>query len=216
MSETVSGPALADLLRLLRSRFEAARDRSDAVGAEIGTVLAGLDRICSTPLGWPPTHHPLIRFLPEAVDRLALLAPEIADVLGRIGPDLPWRYGYVARPDQPGLEAAMGWAEIVGPTAPFPSDRVCFGLTLIGPDTHYLPHRHPAVELYHVLSGTAAWSAEDETALRPPGSFILHPANLVHAMRTGSEPLLALYSWTGDVVSPSVWADHSFDPVEPR
>lgn len=216
MRETVSGPALADLLRLLRSRFEAARDRSDAVGAEITAVLAGLDQIGTTPLAWQATDHPLIRSLPAALDLLAPLAPEIADVLSRIGSDLPWRYGYAARPDQPGLEAAMGWAEIVGPAAPFRSDHVCFGLTLIGPDTHYLPHRHPAVELYHVLSGTAAWSAENETALRPPGSLILHPANLVHAMRSGSEPLLALYSWTGDIVSPSVWADHSFDPVEPR
>jgi len=216
MSGTASGPALADLLRLLRIRFEAGRDRPDAVGAEIRAVLAGLDRIAPSPLSWSPTHHPLIRFLPEAVDRLAPLAPEIASVLRRIGSDLPWRYGYAARVDRPGLDAAMGWAEIVGPAAPFRSDSVCFGLTLIGPDTHYLPHRHPAVELYHVLGGTAAWSAESETTDRPPGSFILHPANLVHAMRTGSEPLLALYSWTGDVVSPSVWADESSDPVEPR
>jgi len=215
MSETVAARALAELLRLLRLRFEAEGDRPDAVGAEISRVRAGLDRVRTSALAWTATHHPLIRSLPAALDLLAPLAPEIAGVLGRIGPDLPWRYGYAARPDQPGLEAAMGWAEIVGPAAPFRSDDVCFGLTLIGPDTHYLPHRHPAVELYHVLAGTAAWSAAGVTSLRPPGSLILHPANLVHAMRTGPEPLLALYSWTGDVVSPSVWADPSFDSVEP-
>jgi quercetin dioxygenase-like cupin family protein len=124
-----------------------------------------------------------------------------------IGNLLPWRYGYSARPDAPGLETAMGWAEIIGPQAPIHSDQFCFGLTLIAPQTYYPPHRHPAVELYQVLIGHAAWTLGSATDIQPPGTIILHASGVVHAMRTGDEPLLAIYSWTGDIVSPSVWAE---------
>ena len=198
--------ALAPLVAALRARFAAGADRADAVGEEIRRVLALLDRAAVDQLPVAPTHHPLIRHLPATLDLAAATAPEVAALLRGCGEALPWRYGYAARPDQPGLEAAMGWAELVGPAAPLRSDEVCFGLTLIGPATNYLEHAHPAVELYHVLAGTAAWSAAGETRWQPPGAFVLHPSNVIHAMRTAEEPLLALYSWTGDVVSPSVWA----------
>jgi hypothetical protein len=32
---------------------------------------------------------------------------------------------------------------------------------------------------------------------RPAGTFIHHPSNISHAMKTGEEPLLALYLWRG-------------------
>lgn len=53
-------------------------------------------------------------------------------------------------------------------------------------------------ETYYVLSGTARWTAEGVTHERAPGSFILHPSNIVHVMETGGEPLIAAYTWTGD------------------
>jgi hypothetical protein len=36
---------------------------------------------------------------------------------------------------------------------------------------------------------------------RPPGAVIYHPPNLVHATRTGAQPLAALYLWTGDLAT---------------
>lgn len=101
----------------------------------------------------------------------------------------------------------MAWAELVGPLAPFHSDKVCLGVTAIGPHTRYPEHLHPAAEVYFVLSGTARWTAEGVTHERPPGSFILHPSNIVHVMETGDEPLIAAYTWSGDIVSPSIYTD---------
>jgi len=203
------------LLDGLRDRLALASGRDDAIGTEARAVAEGLAAIAPAPAAWEPTAHPLRRFLPTALDLLAATAPGLAAALGRVGPGLPWRYGYAPRADAPGLDGAMGWAELVGPAAPWHSKRVCFGLTLIGPHSHYLPHHHPAVELYHVLAGTAAWTAAGITRVQPPGAFILHPAGQVHAMRTDAEPLLALYSWSGDVVSPSVWAEPAV-AEEPR
>lgn len=112
---------------------------------------------------------------------------------------LPWRFSYEPREDTPDIGERMAWAELVGPIAPFHSHKVCLGLTAIGSGLLYPAHRHPAVETYLVVSGTAAWTAEGVTRDQPPGTLILHPSNAVHAMRTAYEPLLAAYAWTGDV-----------------
>ncbi|MDR2637018.1 MAG: cupin domain-containing protein [Zoogloeaceae bacterium] len=118
---------------------------------------------------------------------------------------LPWRYSYAPRPDAPDIGERMAWAELVGPIAPFHSDKVCLGLTAIGPGLLYPLHYHPAVETYLVVSGTAAWTADGVTRQHPPGTLILHPANLVHAMQAGDEPLLAAYAWTGEVETLSMY-----------
>jgi len=36
---------------------------------------------------------------------------------------------------------------------------------------------------------------------------VLHRSGAAHAMASKGEALLAIYSWTGDVVSPSVWRE---------
>jgi len=190
---------LAALVALLRQRLTRAEGRA---GAEATKVQSLLDRASALQQPYEATAHALIRHLPAALAGLDRDAPDIAAALRPLAQNLPWRYGYDARADAPDLHENMGWTEFVGPAAPFRSDEVCLGLTLIGPHTHYSAHRHPAVELYHVLTGAADWSGRR----RPAGDFILHETNQTHAMRTGAEPLLALYTWSGDVVSPSVWS----------
>ena len=120
--------------------------------------------------------------------------------------DLTWRYSYSKRDDAPGLEANMSFAEIIGPEAPFKSRKVCLGMTLIGPHQWYPAHAHPAIELYEVVAGIAIWVANDVARLNPPGTFILHPSQTIHAMQTHNDPLLAVYSWTGeDVITLSTY-----------
>jgi hypothetical protein len=200
---------LQTLLAVLRQSFEARASQADAIGDEIRKVAAVLGRLPPHPGPAKPGSHPLIRHLPAALS-LAAASSAGAAAAAALAPAaalLPWRYGYLPRPDAPALEDAMGWAEIVGPDAPFQSDCVCFGLTLIGPGTYYMPHKHPARELYYVLAGQAAWTADGVTAAKAAGAYILHTEDMIHAMRTGGEPLLAIYSWTGDVHSPSVWSN---------
>jgi hypothetical protein len=190
---------LAEVLGRLRGRLVRAEGRAAEEATRVKTLL---DRASSEQASYAATGHPLVRHLPAALAGLDRDAPDIAAVLRPLAKGLPWRYGYEASADRPDLHLNMGWAEFVGPAAPFHSDEVCLGVTLIGPHTDYSAHRHPAVELYHVLTGAAEWSGHP----RAPGAFILHEANRTHAMRTGNEPLLALYTWSGDVFSPSVWS----------
>jgi hypothetical protein len=197
---------LLALVATLRDAFSVDIGVDASVTAEIRRVDLLLTRVTGQSAPLQPTHHPLARHLPAVLDHTRRTAPNVAAALGPIAERLPWRYGYAPRGDTPDLDSAMGWAELVGPVAPIVSREVCFGLTLIGPHTHYPPHRHPATELYRIVVGHPHWTVDATTSVRGPGTAILHESNVVHAMRTEDEPLLAIYSWTGDVDTPSAWA----------
>lgn len=107
----------------------------------------------------------------------------------RMGSDFVDRYGYV---------------ELVGPERAFESRRLLVGFLLLGPHTLYPDHSHAAEEVYHVVSGRAFWRRGDGPwRTEPPGAVIHHAPYVPHAMRTGHEPLLALYCWMGDVAAPA-------------
>ena len=201
-------PAILALIEVIKLHFQRRQAKSDAVSEEINRVLSLLEPLPLLVGAFQRNHHPSTRHLEVA------LQPgnsSTADLLAAIRPvacDLPWRYSYAKRDDAPGLEDNMAFAEIIGPEAPFESDRVCFGLTLIGPETLYPAHEHPAIELYYVVAGTATWTADGVSSRNAPGAFILHPSQVVHAMQTHREPLLAVYSWSGaDVKTLSAYTD---------
>ena len=72
------------------------------------------------------------------------------------------------------------------------------GFLILGPGIVYPDHHHVAEELYIPLTGGTEWRmGEGAFTLREAGEIIHHPSNVNHAMRTGEEPLLALYLWRG-------------------
>lgn len=123
----------------------------------------------------------------------------IATALGALPRALPWDYQYSPRPGAGDLARKIGFAELIGPDGPMDAPHCRVGFTLIAPNTLYPAHAHPATELYLVISGHAEWSASGVRRIVPPGGFVLHQSNEPHAMRTFAEPLLALYSWSGDL-----------------
>lgn len=143
---------------------------------------------------------PITQFIGDALKHGTPETQPLLDVLAASLPNLPWKYNYEPREDMPDLGLKMAWGEIIGPEAPYVYDSFCFGFTLIAPNSLYPVHRHPAIELYYVLSGTAEWTLEGKATKQPPGTFILHPSNAIHSMQTGDEPLLAMYTWSGDDV----------------
>lgn len=166
---------------------------------------------------WPepaPARAPNPQSLPACEHLPAALAlggggPEraLADGLARLAPALRWTYGYPPDPRWPGLERRIAFTDFLGgATGVWPSERLLLGFTLIAPHTAYPAHAHPAIELYLVVAGTATWQLGDAPgALRPPGAAILHPSGEAHAMITGDEPLLALFTWRGDLRTSPVY-----------
>ena len=201
----------APRLERLRDALAAALAIDDGGSADVAAEIARVQDHLAAGAGAPailpePTRHPLTEHLAAAIEATAARFPALADALRPLFAELPWRYGYGARADLPGLENRMGWTEIVGPAAPFRNASVCLGLTFLAPDTHYPDHRHPAVELYRIVAGHPSWTVESETRRLSAPAEVLHRSGARHAMASGGQALLAIYSWTGDVMSPSVWS----------
>lgn len=150
-----------------------------------------------------PQHLPACRHLATALS-LGQHGPmaDLVAVVEKIADRLRWvqNPNYVADANMRDFIADYAYAELVGPTGMVISADIALGLLLIGPDKLYPPHRHPAAEVYLAVAGEAAWQRGGEAwQSNPPGALILHEPNVVHAMRTLDQPLLALYAWRGEV-----------------
>ncbi len=127
----------------------------------------------------------------ELVERFAVLAPSLA-----------WRQTYGTQQADRQFLSRYGWTELVGSKGILQEPGISAGLLLLGPNCHYPAHRHPALEYYVPLSGTARWFDTD-LGWRdiPPLQTIVHRSGIDHAMRTFAEPLLAYFHWSGTGVS---------------
>jgi quercetin dioxygenase-like cupin family protein len=190
--------SIFDLIGAIQNHLQQRKVTGDTVGKEAARVLSLLEPLPTLAGTFSRSTHPSTRHLDAAFEAGNASTVDLLAAIRPVAFDLPWRYSYAKRDDAPGLEDNMAFAEIIGPEAPFKSHSVCIGLTLIGPETVYPSHVHPATELYYVAAGTATWIANGIPSRNPPGAFILHPSQFVHAMQTYQEPLLAVYSWSGE------------------
>jgi mannose-6-phosphate isomerase-like protein (cupin superfamily) len=204
MTETGQGTGFPNVLQQRLARLATA---PGPVGPEAQALL----------MLWPPRtaasklepeELPACAYFGAALE-LGMAGPEapIARGLARLARRLRWTYGYPPDPRWPGLERRIAFTEVLGAAAIWPSERMLLGFTLIAPHTKYPAHAHPAIELYLVVAGAAEWQlGHAPAAIRPPGSVIVHPTNAPHAMTTGPEPLLALFTWRGDLATSPAYA----------
>jgi quercetin dioxygenase-like cupin family protein len=205
MSATIPQNVLA-LIASIKAEYALAKINDDAIRREIQNVSALLEPPPPLTGQFVRNTHEVIRHVNAAFSRGDRSSQKLLNAIGPVTEFLPWRYNYPPREDAPDLGKHIAFAEIIGPDAPFYSESVCLGLTVLGPETFYPDHHHPAVELYYVLAGTAEWTLDGISQERTPGAYILHPSQAVHAMRTHVEPLLAVYTWSGsDVRTSSVY-----------
>ncbi|TIR26058.1 MAG: transcriptional regulator [Mesorhizobium sp.] len=136
------------------------------------------------------------------LERIAALAPTDARQLARFVADhrneLRWGQSYSAADFGQGFVDNYGWLEVFGTRGHFVNDAVAGGLLILGPDIVYPDHHHIAEEIYIPLTGGTEWRmGEGDFHIRDAGEVIHHASNVSHAMRTGKEPLMALYLWRG-------------------
>ncbi|MDX8529152.1 dimethylsulfonioproprionate lyase family protein [Mesorhizobium sp. MSK_1335] len=109
---------------------------------------------------------------------------------------------YRDRPEMQDYRADSGFCEICGPRGLIGNSATSVGFLVMGPGLFYPSHSHPAAEAYFVISGAAQWwRAGHDWQINEPGSRIYHSPHQEHAMRTLDAPLLALYVWSGDLVT---------------
>jgi len=158
----------------------------------------------SAPIVAPsPKALPVCRFLDKAVraGRLGEAShDELVAACGALALGLHWRNKYPPTTANAALIDGFGFCDAIGPDGTQDSDAVTLGLVLLGPQVDYPFHRHPAVELYYVVSGVAQWAVDfGDLTPRRPGEFLIHRSGQPHAMRSGGEALLAISAWRGDI-----------------
>jgi hypothetical protein len=195
---------LDGLLHRLRSGAEEAAVQDEVAELRAAWPGRAVNLTSAEPERLPACDHLDLALERALADREANLALSIA----ALAPALRWTYSYPTNPRDRDLSSKVAFAQIAGRRGLQPDSAIHIGLTLIAPHVVYPAHFHPAVELYLAISGTALWqSGEAEPAMKPPGSVILHPSSVAHAMTTFDEPLLAIWTWRGDLVSPSVYVN---------
>ena len=148
----------------------------------------------------PLEPHPLacLRLLGRIVELAPPDARPVARLLAEQRKDLRWGQTYSEADFGKEFIDNYGWLEVFGTRGHFVNDEVAAGVLILGPDIVYPDHHHVAEEIYIPLTGGTEWRmGEDGFRTRAAGEVIHHASNVNHAMRTGTEPLMALYIWRG-------------------
>jgi dimethlysulfoniopropionate lyase len=183
--------------------------RSDEGISEVLDRLGAQDLSIAALRQPEPRNLPACRYFPETAAATMMVASPVSAALADIEPHLRWKQNsnYSDAVLGEGYMNSYAYSEIIGPDGFFPGDDYLMGLLLLGPGRHYRDHRHPAPELYWTLTGPSLWRrAPEEYQSREAGSSIWHPPCAVHATRTLTEPLLAVWIWTRDTSAPAVLA----------
>ena len=124
----------------------------------------------------------------------------------RVAAELSWRQTYGASDFGETFLRGYGWSEFIGLRGPVPSAQIACGVLLLAPGISYPSHAHAAEEVYLPIAGVAEWQkGAGDFASVSVGQAIHHPSWTPHAMRTGDQPLAALYLWRGgDLAAKSV------------
>lgn len=179
---------------------EVRRLLADRTARPVAALRDELDALARTAPHRPaPADQPICAALPEL---LALGNAQTAAMLAltaRLGPSLAWERA-PRESTPPAFHAGHAYCMIAGHGGLLPASRVMLGLFLIAPDMFYPNHAHAADEFYYVLAGQAAWQKSGgvfETV--GPGGLVVMPSMEPHAIRTGAEPVLILWAWSGDL-----------------
>lgn len=170
-----------------------------AVGAQSRASLAWIAKAAATPAapGAAPASQPVVeRVLEPALDRpvdQADLAALLA-ALRALAPRLCWRRRSGDATAGPGFEDGHANAMLLGPGGIEDRRDLWIGLSLLAPGIRYPDHQHAPEETYLVLSPGDFWQEDGDWFQPGVGGSFYNPPNILHAMRAGDEPLLALWA----------------------
>ena len=207
-----------DLQHFLTSAEAAIRHGSSTDGRLRAAAERMFLALQATPaqVGQPaPARSAVCSHLPTALDnarRQPGYGGALADAFAEIEPQLSWK----GRPgaEMHGEQFMNGHANaiIIGPpstagTGPKGLETrhdVLIGVSLMAPNTRYPDHHHPPEEIYVVLSN-GEWRQSNDPWHQPGlGGLVYNPPNIVHAMQSAEQPLLALwFLWTAPTTAGS-------------
>jgi len=107
--------------------------------------------------------------------------------------------------------------EGIGPDGSLYHQDIILGLFILGPETTYPEHAHPAEEFYIVLTGNPHFKVGINSEFEPKraGDVILHHSDISHSIRSSSTPFFAIFGWRGEIHARSWYRNNMADPDEP-
>jgi quercetin dioxygenase-like cupin family protein len=124
--------------------------------------------------------------------------PELAAALKDLSPHLQWKRRNSSSPDGTSFHDGHANAFVAGPGGLEERGDVWVGISLLAPQVRYPDHRHHPEEVYVSLAGGAWWNSNMNWTTPGPGGLIYNEPNVLHAMRTEEQPLLAIWClWVG-------------------
>ena len=143
---------------------------------------------------------PVCDHLPSALDaarrsgRPALR--DWADAFAALAPALRWQRS--TRAGSPAFQGGHANTQVIGPEGLARSGDVVLGASLLAPGVVYPEHDHPPEEIYLVMTAGDWFNRQAGWYTPGAGGAVHHPPGIVHAMRAGAQPLLAVWClWLG-------------------
>lgn len=119
--------------------------------------------------------------------------PEIASAFMALETRLNWTRRRTSTPTRQPFHDGHANATLIGPDGLERRDDVWMGVTLMAPGITYPDHSHPPEEVYVAFTDGEWWNAAMDWTEPGPGGLIYNPPAILHAMRSGGKPFLALW-----------------------
>lgn len=148
-----------------------------------------------------PRRLPVCGHLAEAFAEAGKGSSKVRDVavaLAELEPALTWARRASSEAQDTAFHEGHANALIVGAGANEDRSDIRIGVSLLAPHVTYPDHQHPPEEVYSVLSA-GEWRRAGVDWFSPGiGGIVYNTPGVVHAMRSGSKPLLATWClWLG-------------------
>lgn len=176
-------------MQIFLTAAEAALGRVTGPGAE---VAAEVIRRWAVPegAGQGGDRLPVCDWIAPA---LAAQNSPLAASFGALQHRLSWSRRRSADPANKAYWDGHANAMILGPGGIEDRSDIWVGATVMAPGTLYPDHNHPPAEVYLPLSAGEWWNAGMDWTDPGLSGFIYNPPGILHAMRAGDKPFLALW-----------------------
>ena len=169
---------------------------ADPPAPVVGRILGALRRPATAGRERQAEDLSVLRQLPAGLSAAAEPDGAVAAVgqaLADLAPGLDWRRRPQAAAVGPDFFDGHANAVIVGADGLEQRNDVTVGVSLVAPGVRYPDHCHPPEEVYLVLSPGEWWQAGGAWHAPGIGGIVHNPPGIMHAMRAGTAPLLAVW-----------------------
>lgn len=190
-------PDLQRLLDATEAAFAARADNSPLVAALADRFFEATRAETGEPVEFAERQMlPTCDYLDAAMTRAAKASPETAAVVeafARLLPRMTWKERLEGPNDPTDFAGSHANTSLIGMDGLEVRDDIRLGAGVIAPCIRYPDHDHPPEEIYLVLSDGEWRNAETEWHAPGIGGTFHNPPGIVHAMRSSTTPLFAIW-----------------------